>query len=183
MADLLCHRSFFSCKGNTLNVWINNSNNNNYIVPGICYCKNNVRKAKIQNTAAFDTFLQTLYAPSCRRLLGAGRSVGSEVLLKTLKEKISKQKAPPTLTNTNTCSCTATSDCLEPSLEAFTPRSWQNRKISNRGFGSSIERITTVPGTMVAWVPTQKLDIGYTAVHEFYVYYRIGGTLHVRCKL
>ena len=28
MADLLCHRSFFSCKDNTLNVWINNNNNN-----------------------------------------------------------------------------------------------------------------------------------------------------------
>ena len=29
MADLLCHRSFFSCKDNTLNVCINNNNNNN----------------------------------------------------------------------------------------------------------------------------------------------------------
>ena len=27
MADLLCHRSFFSCKDNTLNVRINNNNN------------------------------------------------------------------------------------------------------------------------------------------------------------
>ena len=31
MADLLCHRSFFSCKDNTLNVWINNNNNNNTV--------------------------------------------------------------------------------------------------------------------------------------------------------
>ena len=26
MADLLCHRSFFRCKDDTLNVWINNNN-------------------------------------------------------------------------------------------------------------------------------------------------------------
>ena len=31
MADLLCHRSFFSCKDNTLNVCINNNNNNRNI--------------------------------------------------------------------------------------------------------------------------------------------------------
>ena len=29
MADLLCHRHFFSCKDNTLNVWINNNNSSN----------------------------------------------------------------------------------------------------------------------------------------------------------
>ena len=29
MTDLLCHRSFFSCKGKTLNVLINDNNNSN----------------------------------------------------------------------------------------------------------------------------------------------------------
>ena len=37
LAALLCHYSFFSCKDNTLNVRINN-NNNNYLFNYVLHC-------------------------------------------------------------------------------------------------------------------------------------------------